>query len=150
MKHAGFFFLLIVPFLLWAQGSTYSVKEFGTTGDGFTDETESLQRAIDACARAGGGTVAIPPGTYKSRSLFLKSNVNLHLDPGAVIKGSEKLKDYPLETDGSIGGHANALVELNTEEKTVSGESNRAGLITAYKAQNVSITGYGIIDGNDE
>ena len=76
--------------------------------------------------------------------MYLKSNVNLHLDSGAILKGSDKLEDYPLERDGSIGGNQDALLELNTGETTVSGESDRAGVITAYKARNVSITGHDI------
>ena len=58
-----------------------------------------MQRAIDACAAGGGGTVFFPAGTYLCGSLHLKNNITLHLDNGATILGSTVVKDYdPPET----------------------------------------------------
>jgi hypothetical protein len=57
-------------------GRDHNVRDFGATGDGVTDDTESLQRALDA-ARAAGGIVFLPPGTYLTRRLTLHSRVHL-------------------------------------------------------------------------
>jgi polygalacturonase len=45
-------------------GNTFNVKTFGATGDGTTLDSPSINKAIDACAQAGGGTVYFPAGTY--------------------------------------------------------------------------------------
>ncbi len=63
----------------------FDVKTFGATGDGKTLDTAAINKAIDAAAAAGGGTVIFPAGNYLSYSLHLKSNVTLHLEPGATI-----------------------------------------------------------------
>ena len=62
-----------------------SVKSFGATGDGQTIDTPAINRAIDAAAASGGGTVYFPAGTYASYSIHLKSQVCLYLDQGATI-----------------------------------------------------------------
>src|SRR4051812_46096280 len=63
----------------------YSVCAYGATGDGKTIDTPSINKAIDAAAGAGGGTVYFPGGNYLSVSIHLKSNVALYLDQGATI-----------------------------------------------------------------
>lgn len=140
-----FLFLTTVAF---ARQGVFEVKEFSATGDGITPDTKAIQKAIDTCHNNGGGTVVVTPGVYVCGSLYLKSHVNLHLDPGATIKGSSRLEDYPLELDGTIGDQKHNLTGLNTGDLSLSGESDRAGLITAYNATNISITGEGIIDGS--
>src|ERR1700678_3103242 len=57
----------------------YNVHAFGAKGDGVTLDTTSLQRAIDACASDGGGTVLLPAGRFLVGSVELKSNVTLHI-----------------------------------------------------------------------
>jgi polygalacturonase len=61
------------------------VKAFGATGDGKTLDTVAINKAIDAAAAAGGGTVRFPAGDYLSYSIHLKSHIALHLEPGATI-----------------------------------------------------------------
>ena len=61
------------------------VKAFGATGDGKTLDTAAINKAIDAAAAAGGGTVRFPAGDYLSYSIHLKSHIALHLEPGATI-----------------------------------------------------------------
>ncbi|HEX9829835.1 MAG TPA: glycosyl hydrolase family 28-related protein, partial [Bacteroidota bacterium] len=66
----------------------YNVRNYGAVGDGKALDSPAIDRAIEACANAGGGTVFLPAGTYLSGSIHLKSNINLHLDAGAVILGA--------------------------------------------------------------
>ena len=66
---------------------TFNVKDFGATGDGTHNDTPAIDRAIEKCNAAGGGTVTFPPGKYGAGSIHLLSNVRLLLDPQAVIFG---------------------------------------------------------------
>src|SRR6185295_3981668 len=63
----------------------YDVRAFGATGDGKTLDSPAINKAIDAAAAAGGGTVRFSAGTYASLSIHLKSHVSLHLDHGSVL-----------------------------------------------------------------
>ena len=68
-----------------AGTQVYSVRAYGATGDGKTVDTAAINKAIDAAATAGGGTVEFPAGTYLSFSIRLKSHITLHLDQGSTI-----------------------------------------------------------------
>lgn len=57
----------------------FDVRNHGALGVGSNKDTHAIQKAIDACHRAGGGTVLAPPGTYLTGALFIKSGVELHL-----------------------------------------------------------------------
>ncbi len=72
----------------------YAVRDFGAKGDGDTKDTAAVQKAIDAAASGGGGTVYFAPGTYLCGSLHLGSGVTLSIDAGATIKGSPDNADY--------------------------------------------------------
>lgn len=63
----------------------YNVKDYGAVGDGKTIDSPAINKAIEAAAEAGGGTVYFPAGTYLSFSIRLKSHIGLYLDHGAVI-----------------------------------------------------------------
>src|SRR3712207_8280147 len=69
--------------------AVYSVRAYGARGDGRTVDTPAVNRAIEAAAAAGGGTVHFPAGTYLCFSVRLKSNVALHLDAGSVILAAD-------------------------------------------------------------
>lgn len=77
-----------------ANAKVWSVRDFGAKGDGQTKDTEAIQAAIDAAHAEGGGTVLLTPGTYLSGSIWLKDNINFHLEVGATLKGSPDLDDY--------------------------------------------------------
>jgi polygalacturonase len=113
-----------------ARGGTFDVRDHGAVGDGKTLDSDAIQRAVRACAAAGGGTVHLPAGTYLCRPFELLSRVTLHLEAGASILGSPRLGDYTVEG------------------RDASGESERAGLVTARGAERVAIVGRGTIDGN--
>ncbi|MFO7907691.1 MAG: glycosyl hydrolase family 28 protein [Pirellulaceae bacterium] len=78
-----------------AAPPTFDVRHHGATGEGKRLDTAHIQKAIDACADAGGGRVLFPEGTYLTGSLELKSGVRLVLTPKAVLMGSSNLKHYP-------------------------------------------------------
>ena len=67
----------------------YDVKAFGARGDGKALDTVAINQAIEAAARAGGGTVRFPAGNYLSVSIHLKSDIALYLDQGATIVAAE-------------------------------------------------------------
>src|SRR3712207_225556 len=69
--------------------AVYGVRAYGARGDGRTVDTPAVNRAIEAAAAAGGGTVHFPAGTYLCFSVRLKSNVALHLDAGSVILAAD-------------------------------------------------------------
>jgi len=86
----------------------FNVRDYGAKGDGVTKDTRALQAAIDACSQAGGGFVFVPAGRFLSGTLTLKSNLTLHLGPGAVLLGSPEAGDYQAKPfparDLDVGG----------------------------------------------
>jgi len=114
-----------------ASNTTFNVRDYGATGDGTTKDTAAIQKALDACAQAGGGTVVVPPGVYLTGSVVLGANTTLRLDGKANLMGSPDIADYPLVRGRWEGEMADA---------------HRA-LLFAEKAMHVSITGRGSIFG---
>lgn len=74
----------------------WNIVDYGAVGDGKTINTEMIQRTIDLCHEAGGGTVYFPSGSYLAGSILMKSGVTLYLDAGSVLLGSDRMTDYPL------------------------------------------------------
>jgi polygalacturonase len=93
-KVAGLTALLCLVSIVQAQqppisrARTYNVRDFGAVGDGKTLDSPAINHAIEACAQAGGGTVFFSGGTYLSGSIRMKSNINLFLDAGAILRGA--------------------------------------------------------------
>ncbi len=114
------------------QGRTFDITDFGAGDDTTHLSTEAIQKAIDACTAAGGGIVEVPAGSYKTGSLMLRSNVNLHLQAGATLYGSTDIADYTPVTS--------SYVSLRTGIPTIQ-------LIYADSVEHVAITGEGTIDG---
>src|SRR5258708_36017218 len=71
------------------NSGTCDVKIFGASGDGKTIDTPAINRAIEAAAAGGGGTVRFPAGRYLCYSIRLESNVGLHLEQGATTIAAE-------------------------------------------------------------
>ncbi|MGN1052091.1 MAG: glycoside hydrolase family 28 protein, partial [Candidatus Scatosoma sp.] len=116
----------------------YDVRDFGAKGDGETVNTSAIQNAIQKCHIDGGGRVLISGGIYKSGSITLKSNVELFIDKGAVLLGSENVEDYPEHADMA---HA---VWYKLPRKSSS------CFIFADECENIGIAGEGTIDCNGE
>ena len=85
---------ILLAFAMLSCSDRVSVKDFGAKGDGLTLDTEAIQTALDRTAQRGGGVVVLPAGTYLSGSIWLRDNTELHLEEGAVLKGSPDIKDY--------------------------------------------------------
>lgn len=81
------------------SAGVFEARSFGATGDGLTIDSPAVNRAIDAAALSGGGTVYFAAGHYLCYSIRLKSNVSLHLDQGAVIIAADSLPE------GQAGGY---------------------------------------------
>jgi len=116
-----------------AQDSFFNIMNYGAVNDGKTLTTKSIQKAIDACADKGGGTVYFPAGKYISGTLFLKSFVTLYLESGAVLEGSKNLSDYPVTI---------SKIRSYTDNYT------NKSLIYGEDLEFFGISGHGIIDGN--
>lgn len=105
-------------------------------GSSPAENRAAIQREIDAVSAAGGGRVVIPPGEWPTGSIELKSGVELHLEKGAVLKGSTAQADYNAD-------------DIFPENFCCLGEEwSGAHLVYAYKAHDIAITGEGVIDGN--
>jgi len=86
-----------------SSGKRVRVNDYGAAKDGSVICTRPIQSAIDACAAMGGGTVVFAPGIYLSGALFLKDGVELRIDKGVELRGSQHFEDYPL-IDTRIAG----------------------------------------------
>jgi polygalacturonase len=113
-----------------SKTKAYLVNDFAAMNDGTTLNTKAIQQAIDKCSAAGGGIVKFKPGKYLTGSLFLKSNVNLQLDEGAELLGSQNIADYP-EIDTRIAG-----IEMRWP----------AALLNIIDQKNAAITGKGLVN----
>ncbi len=125
----------------------FDIRTFGAVGDGKTVDSPAINKAIDAAAAAGGGTVLFPAGAWLSFSIRLKSHVNLHLAQGATLLAADSPKVG--ETTGYNGGTYDAA-EPKTEWDAYQDYGHNHwhnSLIWGEGIQDVSITGPGLIWG---
>ncbi len=113
-------------------GEKYVITDYGVCRDSTILQTEAIQRVIDLAAARGGGVIVVPQGTFLSASLFFRQGTHLHLCEGAVIKGIDEIKYYP-------------IVKTRLEGQTL---NYFAALINADGLDNFTISGQGTIDGN--
>ncbi|MDR3652615.1 MAG: glycoside hydrolase family 28 protein [Paludibacter sp.] len=116
------------------KDNSISVTDFGGLGDGYTLNTDAFKKAIDALSAKGGGKLIVPAGVWFTGPIELKSNINLHLNKGALILFSPDFNLYPL---------------VNTFFEGL--ETRRCqSPISARNAENIAITGEGSINGSGE
>ncbi len=109
-----------------------SVEEFGAVAGGAVSNTKAINGAIKAVNQAGGGTLTVPSGIWLTGPIELLSNVNLHLENGAVILFSHNEEEYPLiKTSYEGEDRIRAMSPLHAKE-----------------AENIAVTGQGTFDGN--
>lgn len=115
------FYIIVLCFLFIGQiiAKDYNIKEFGAKEGKLS--TNSIQKAINKCHQNGGGRVVIPSGIFSTGTIFLKSFVNLHFEPGAELRGSEDINDYLKN-------------------------GRRYGIIYAEDAEHISLTGLGTLN----
>lgn len=113
-----------------------NIIEFGAAADGVTCNTAAMQSAIDACAASGGGRVTVPAGVYKTGTIWLRSNVELHLSAGAELLASDNMDDY-----NDVDAFAQ---NWSCEPEQWVGKH----LIIAHELDNCALTGLGKINGN--
>lgn len=116
----------------------FNVKQYGAVGDGKNLDSKAINKAIDAAADAGGGTVFIPAGNYLSGSIHLKSNISLYLDQGATIIAAEV----------NVGnGYDDEEPGINTTYQDSGHSHFHNSLIWGENLHDVSILGQGTIWG---
>jgi len=120
-------------------GSSFNVRHFGAKADGKTLDSPAINKAIEAAAAKGGGTVFFPAGTYRSFSIRLKSNITLYFDQGSIL-----LAASPNDGDGKYDPP-----EPNPWSKYQDfGHTHwHNSLIWGENIENVSILGPGLIWG---
>jgi polygalacturonase len=126
-------FCLTVSIQLLIAQQYYNVLTYGAKNDSSKIATKPIAAAIAAASKKGGGTIYFPAGKYLTGPIHLKSNITLLIDAGAELHFSDKFDDYL------------PMVESRYEGVDVTSFSP---LIYAYKAENIAITGRGLINGH--
>src|ERR1700733_519856 len=122
--------LLLLACALSAQSASMcDVTAYGAKNDASARATKAIRDALQACAKAGGGTVYFPPGTYETGAIELASNIVLNIDAGATLRFHTDLSEYPL-VPGRFEGTEGFMP---------------APLIGGRNLQNVTITGRGTL-----
>jgi len=110
---------------------TVSILRYGAVSDGLTLNTKSINEAIAACSKKGGGVVLVPAGMWLTGPIVLQDNVNLHLQRNAVLQFTRDFDQYPL-----VATNWEGLPQMRNQSP-----------VSATNATNIAITGFGIIDG---
>lgn len=120
------------PTKIETLGKLYRITDFDIVADSTLVQTAKIQAVIDKASKSGGGVLVVPKGTFLSGSLFFKANTHLHLEEGAVLKGSDFVGDF-------------ALIKTRMEGQTV---DYFAALINADRVDGFTVSGKGTLDGN--
>lgn len=107
-----------------AAEKTCNIRDYGAKGDRTALDSSAIQAAVDACAKAGGGTVLLPKGDYLCGTIRLAGGVTLQLDAGATLWASTNRSDY---TTSSKRGSGHLLVAEDAERVAVVGKGTING-----------------------
>jgi len=113
-------------------GKQFVITRYGAVSDSTKVQTAVIQKIIDLAQKQGGGVIVIPKGTFLSGALFFKPKTHLYVSEGAVLKGSDKIADYP-------------IMPSRMEGQTL---DYFPALVNAYGVNRFTISGKGTIDGN--
>ena len=120
------------------------VSKYGATGNGKSLDTAAIQKAIDACHAQGGGTVVLNNGKFLSGTIFLKSNITLRIEPGAVLLGSANIKDFEVHQPGAPQATSGEVAD------ELGAHHIGYHLIYADNVDNIALEGGGVIDGQGD
>ena len=120
--------------------SHYNIKDYGAVGDGKSLDSDAINNAISDASKNGGGTIYFPPGIYLSYSIRLKNNIHLYLSQGAILKAAGKNDNGSYDLPGVGAGN---------EYQDFGHSYWHNSLIWGENLKNVSITGFGLIDGEN-
>ena len=123
---------------LYMQAAIYNVRAFGAKADGKTIDSPAINRAIEAAAQEGGGTVYLPAGEYACYSIRLKSNIHLYLEQGARI-----IAAFP----GKDEGYDSAEPNEHNKYQDFGHSHWKNSLIWGIGLENITISGPGLIYG---
>ena len=113
---------------------TFNIARYGAKSDGLTVNSKAINQAIELCNAAGGGTVLVQKGLWVTGPIVMKSNVNLHIEKGALLQFSKNYDDYP--------------IVLTTWEGQDSYRCQAP--IWGVDLENIAITGEGVLDGGGD
>jgi polygalacturonase len=109
----------------------FNVRDYGALGDGTNLDTSAVQKALDACTSANGGTVVVPAGNYLIGSVVMGGKTTLRLESGANLTGSTNIADYPLTQvryEGEFGAGHRALISVeNANDAAITGSGSITG-----------------------
>jgi polygalacturonase len=127
-------FLFFVISLPAADGSkVFDVRQFGAKGDGKTLDTAAIQKALDECGKAAGGTVKFPRGTYLSQPITLRTKTTVLFDAGATLLACTNQSDF---------------MKVPGDWLKAKGGGDFIPFIGGKDLTDVTFTGKGTIDGN--
>jgi polygalacturonase len=115
----------------------FLLTDFGAVGDGRTLNTEAFRKALEAVKAAGGGHLVVPKGVFRTLGFSLCSNLDLHLEEGAVIQAPDTFAEYGLPDPSTLHSQKEVKEKIPVPKPFITGD----------RLHDVSLTGTGTIDG---
>ncbi|MDR2804597.1 MAG: glycoside hydrolase family 28 protein, partial [Dysgonamonadaceae bacterium] len=135
MNKKTIFTLTVLCMAFALQAKTYNLQELGADITGQKKCSELINKTIEKAAAEGGGTLYFPAGEYLTGPIYMKSNITLDVESGALIRFSDDFEDYL------------PFIKVRWEGVFM---HSFAPLINAQNAENITITGRGTLDGQGE